>query len=100
MFDLVIDHATVVDGTGSPARTASVAVRDGRIVRIADRIDDEATERIDGRPASCCARASSTRTPTTTRSSSGIPPRHRRTSTASPRHRRQLRVHPRAPRPR
>ena len=34
MFDLVIDHATVVDGTGAPGRVASVGVRDGRIVRI------------------------------------------------------------------
>jgi N-acyl-D-aspartate/D-glutamate deacylase len=47
MFDLVIDHATVVDGTGSEGRVASVGVRDGRIERIADRIDDEATERVD-----------------------------------------------------
>src|SRR5215218_9500206 len=47
MFDLVIDHATLVDGTGSPARTASVAVQDGRIVEIAERIDGEAAERID-----------------------------------------------------
>jgi N-acyl-D-aspartate/D-glutamate deacylase len=47
MFDLVIDHATLVDGTGAPARRASVAVRDGRIVEVADRIDGDATERVD-----------------------------------------------------
>ena len=49
MLDLVIDSATLVDGTGSPARTASVGVRDGRIVVVADTIDDDAHDRIDGR---------------------------------------------------
>ena len=47
MFDLVIDHATLVDGTGGPARTASVAVTAGRIVAVADEIEGDATERID-----------------------------------------------------
>src|SRR6478735_8351338 len=48
MLDLVIDRATVVDGTGSEARIASVGVRDGRIATIADHIDEDAIERIDG----------------------------------------------------
>lgn len=34
--DLVIRGATVVDGTGAPSRTADVAVRDGRIVEVAE----------------------------------------------------------------
>jgi N-acyl-D-amino-acid deacylase len=33
-FDLVIVNATIVDGTGAPARRGDVAIRDGRIVRI------------------------------------------------------------------
>src|SRR5664279_924406 len=47
MFDLVIDHARLIDGTGGPSRTTSVAVNDGRVVAVADRIDGNATERID-----------------------------------------------------
>ncbi len=47
MFDLVIDHAQLVDGTGGPSRIASVAVTDGRVVSIADAVDGDATERID-----------------------------------------------------
>jgi len=47
MFDLVIDHARLIDGTGGPSRTTSVAVNDGRVVAVADRIDGNASERID-----------------------------------------------------
>jgi len=35
-YDLVIRGGTVVDGTGAPARTADVAVTDGRVVAVAD----------------------------------------------------------------
>ena len=45
--DIVIKNGTVVDGTGAPARRADVAVKDGRIVRIAESIDEPATETID-----------------------------------------------------
>lgn len=47
MLDLVIEHATLVDGTGAPARVASVGVRDGRIVTVADEVTEDATERVD-----------------------------------------------------
>jgi N-acyl-D-aspartate/D-glutamate deacylase len=45
MHDLVIEGATVVDGTGAPARAADVAVRDGLIVEVG-RITAQARERI------------------------------------------------------
>src|SRR5206468_10233932 len=33
-FDLVIRSGTVIDGTGAPARTADVAITDGRVVEV------------------------------------------------------------------
>ncbi len=36
MYDLMIRNATIVDGTGAPAFTGSVAVKDGRIAAIGD----------------------------------------------------------------
>lgn len=36
MFDLVITHATLIDGTGAERRQADVAVRDGRIAAVVD----------------------------------------------------------------
>ena len=47
MFDLLIRNGTVVDGTGSPAFVADVAVTDGRITAIAPTIVGEAREEID-----------------------------------------------------
>ncbi|MDH4146417.1 MAG: amidohydrolase family protein [Acidimicrobiia bacterium] len=46
MFDTVIKGGTVVDGTGAPARTADVAIADGRIVEIGT-VDGTATRTID-----------------------------------------------------
>ena len=34
MQDLVIDNATLIDGTGAPARSGALAVKDGRIAAI------------------------------------------------------------------
>ena len=38
-FDLVIRSGTVVDGTGAPARTADVAITDGRVVEVGSVAD-------------------------------------------------------------
>jgi N-acyl-D-amino-acid deacylase len=47
MFDLVIRNATVVDGTGAPARSEDVAIRDGRIAAIGT-ISERGREEVDG----------------------------------------------------
>jgi N-acyl-D-aspartate/D-glutamate deacylase len=46
VLDLLIRNGTVVDGSGSPARRADVAVRDGRVVAIGD-VDEPAAKEID-----------------------------------------------------
>ena len=46
MFDVVITGGSVVDGTGTPARTADVGIRDGRIVEVG-RITGSAARTID-----------------------------------------------------
>jgi N-acyl-D-aspartate/D-glutamate deacylase len=44
--DVVIRGGTVVDGTGAPARTADVAIEDGRIVEVG-RVDGTARREVD-----------------------------------------------------
>ena len=40
MYDIIIRHATVVDGTGAPAYRADVALKNGKIARIAPEINE------------------------------------------------------------
>jgi N-acyl-D-amino-acid deacylase len=47
VHDLIIRGATIVDGTGAPARTGDVAVAGGRIVEVGDRIDGPARREVD-----------------------------------------------------
>ncbi|MHB1924529.1 MAG: N-acyl-D-amino-acid deacylase family protein [Acidimicrobiales bacterium] len=46
MLDLVIKGGTVLDGTGAPARTADVGIRDGAVVSIGD-VDEPARSSLD-----------------------------------------------------
>lgn len=47
MFDLIIENARIIDGSGEPAWSGAVAVQAGRIAVVAPRIAAEAQERID-----------------------------------------------------
>jgi N-acyl-D-aspartate/D-glutamate deacylase len=47
MLDVAITGATIIDGTGAPARQGDVGIRDGRIVAVG-KVDESATKVIDG----------------------------------------------------
>ena len=47
MYDIVIRGGTVVDGSGAPRYRADVAVKDGKIAKIAPSIQEEAGRVID-----------------------------------------------------
>ncbi len=47
MFDLIIENARIIDGSGDPSWSGAVAVQAGRIAVVAPRIAAEAQERID-----------------------------------------------------
>jgi N-acyl-D-amino-acid deacylase len=50
VYDLIIENAQIIDGTGTPARSGSVAVKDGRIAAVLDRKEGQgraAKERLD-----------------------------------------------------
>jgi len=46
MLDLLIRNASIVDGTGAPARHGTVGVRDGRIVAVGE-VDEPAAKTVD-----------------------------------------------------
>ena len=54
MIDVCIRGGTVIDGTGAPARRADVGIRDGRVVEVAERIDDASTRTIDATDRFVC----------------------------------------------
>jgi len=53
MLDLKIGNARIVDGTGAPARSGDIGIRDGRIVNTG-HIDEEARETLDARERTVC----------------------------------------------
>ena len=47
MHDMIIRNGTVVDGTGAPARRVDIAVKDGLIADIADKIEADGAREVD-----------------------------------------------------
>ena len=47
MHDMIIRNGTVVDGTGAPARHVDIAVKDGLIADIADKIEADGAREVD-----------------------------------------------------
>lgn len=47
MYDILIRNGKVVDGSGSPARVSDVAITNGRIAAVGDRIEGTARREID-----------------------------------------------------
>ena len=47
MFDLKITGGTIVDGTGEPRYRGEVAIKDGVIVAVSDKVEGEAQETLD-----------------------------------------------------
>lgn len=53
MLDLLITSATIVDGTGGPATTGDIGIRDGRIVAVG-AVDEPALETVDAEGLVAC----------------------------------------------
>ena len=47
MYDILIKNGMIFDGTGGPGMRSEVAVKDGKIVRIARKIQEQAVQVID-----------------------------------------------------
>jgi N-acyl-D-aspartate/D-glutamate deacylase len=46
-YDVIIEHGTVIDGTGKAGVAADVGIRDGKIIKVGDLGNAEATQHID-----------------------------------------------------
>jgi len=49
MFDILIKNGRIIDGTGSPSYLSDVAIKDGKIVKVARGIKGDAQKVIDAR---------------------------------------------------
>jgi len=47
MYDILIKNGMIVDGTGDASYKADIAVKDGKIAKIAPAIEDNAAKTID-----------------------------------------------------
>ena len=50
MFDLLIKNISIADGSGAPMFKGCVAVKDGKIAKVAEAIDEPAAAVIEGKP--------------------------------------------------
>ena len=48
MLDIIIKNGCIVDGTGKPSYIGSLAIKDGKVIKIQNNIEEESTEIIDG----------------------------------------------------
>ncbi len=53
MLDLLITNAQIIDGTGAPAYTGSVGIKDGRIAALG-QVDEDATDTLDAEGRVVC----------------------------------------------
>ncbi len=50
MYDLLVKHVNVADGSGEPMYKACVLVKDGKIAKIAPEIDEDAKLVLEANP--------------------------------------------------
>jgi len=48
MLDIIIKNGRIVDGTGKPSYKGSLAIKDGKVVKIQTNIEQQSLEIIDG----------------------------------------------------
>jgi len=48
-YDIIIENGSVLDGSGSPAVQADIGIREGKILKVGNLKNEEATQRIDAR---------------------------------------------------
>ena len=49
MFDVLIENARIIDGTGAPAVPGALGIRDGRIAAVGPEVAGEAAQRLDAK---------------------------------------------------